>query len=163
LVFVLAVERPRLRRKCQRRRLPTDTCLRDSTQVPSTSLLSSLARGPSKTNDGPRRGWLVPRRPKKYQGWSDSFLIFFIVFLNSLHRETPKHRFLFVLSFFFLKNLSTRFFRQTFVCSVFELQSLGISRKRDTTKKNRGKTDIEFFADFSGKVFVMCFYAKICL
>jgi hypothetical protein len=42
--------------------------------------------------DGPPRGWLVPRRPKKYQGWSDPPPPdFFIVFLNSPHRETPKN------------------------------------------------------------------------
>jgi hypothetical protein len=37
------------------------------------------------------RGWLVPRRPKKYQGWSDFFVRFFIVFFNTPHRETPKN------------------------------------------------------------------------
>jgi hypothetical protein len=36
-------------------------------------------------------GWLVPRRPKKYQGWSGFCVSFFIVFLNSPHRETPKN------------------------------------------------------------------------
>jgi hypothetical protein len=45
-----------------------------------------------KTNDGPLRGWLVPQRPKKYQGWSDVCSRFFlIVFSNSPHRETPKN------------------------------------------------------------------------
>jgi hypothetical protein len=49
-------------------------------------------KGHSKQNkDGPLRGWLVPRRPKKYQGWSDFWGDFFIVFLNSPHRETPKN------------------------------------------------------------------------
>jgi hypothetical protein len=32
--------------------------------------LSSKPRGTQKKNDGPWGGWLVPRRPKKYQGWS---------------------------------------------------------------------------------------------
>ena len=30
-----------------------------------------------KKSDGPWGGWLVPRRPKKYQGWSDFFSRFF--------------------------------------------------------------------------------------
>jgi hypothetical protein len=34
---------------------------------------------------------LVPRRPKKYKGWSVFCVRFLIVFLNSPHRETPKN------------------------------------------------------------------------
>jgi hypothetical protein len=30
--------------------------------------------------DGPSGGWFVPRRPKKYQGWSDFFLRFLSCF-----------------------------------------------------------------------------------
>ena len=79
-------------------------------------------RGTQKKSDGPLRGWLVPRRPKKYQGWSDFFSRFFIVFLNSPHRETPKNvikenREKIGLGFFcrfFCKKFSTRFFCQTF-------------------------------------------------
>jgi hypothetical protein len=35
-----------------------------------------VQQGALKKNDGPLRGWLVPRRPKKYQGWPDFFEIF---------------------------------------------------------------------------------------
>jgi hypothetical protein len=35
-------------------------------------------------------GWFLGGQ-KKYQGWSDFFRDFFIVFLNSPHRETPKN------------------------------------------------------------------------
>jgi hypothetical protein len=49
-------------------------------------------RGTPKKNDGPPRGWLVPRRPKNYQGWSDFFPDFFIAFFfYSPHWETPKN------------------------------------------------------------------------
>jgi hypothetical protein len=53
--------------------------------------VAAISQRALKTNDGPLRGWLVPRRPKKYQGWSDFCVRFFIVFLNSPHRETPKN------------------------------------------------------------------------
>jgi hypothetical protein len=49
------------------------------------------SRGTQKKSDGPLRGWLVPWRPKKFQGWSDFFQVFFSVFLNSPHQETPKN------------------------------------------------------------------------
>ena len=83
-------------------------------------------RGTQKKSDGPWRGWLVPRGPKKYQGWSDFFRDFFIVFLNSPHRETPKNVIKkiekkSVLDFFvdFFEKLFDTIFWQNVFCSVF--------------------------------------------
>jgi hypothetical protein len=89
-------------------------------------------RGPQnqKKIDGPWGGWLVPRKPKKYQGWSD-FCEIFIVCLNSPHRETPKNvtkknrekiGFGFLIDFF-VKPFRHDFFVKRF-CSVFEIPSL---------------------------------------
>jgi hypothetical protein len=36
-----------------------------------------MPRGTQKKSGGPLRGWLVPPRPKKYQGWSDFVSRFF--------------------------------------------------------------------------------------
>jgi hypothetical protein len=102
------------------------------------------ATGHSKKNDGSLRGWLIPRRPKKYQGWSDFFSRFFIVFLNSPHREKPKNvinkfekkSVLGFLVDFFEKLFDTIFLQNVF-CSVFELPSLRSTLKRDKTKKSR--------------------------
>jgi hypothetical protein len=45
-----------------------------------------------KKSDGPLRGWLVPRRPKKYQGWSDVFSRFvYRVFELSSPRNAQEH------------------------------------------------------------------------
>jgi hypothetical protein len=72
------------------------------------------------------------------------FLSFFIVFLKSPHRETPKnviktksrkHRF-WIFGRFFCKTFSTRSFLQNVFCSVFELPSLRNAQKR-TRKKSR--------------------------
>jgi hypothetical protein len=51
------------------------------------------------------------------------------------------------------------FFVKRFLC-VFELPSLRNTRKRDKTKKNRGKTDIEIFVDFFGESFRQGLFAK---
>ena len=49
------------------------------------------SKGHSKTIYGPWGGWLVPRRPKKYQGWSDFCVRFFYrVFLTPLTEKPPK-------------------------------------------------------------------------
>jgi hypothetical protein len=56
----------------------------------SQALPGRSSRGTQKKSDGPWRGWLVPREPKKYQGWSD-FFEFFLVLLNSHRQETPKN------------------------------------------------------------------------
>jgi hypothetical protein len=46
-----------------------------------------------KKTDGPLRGWLVPRRPKKYQGWSDVFFqVFLSCFRTPLAEKRPKTR-----------------------------------------------------------------------
>jgi hypothetical protein len=61
--------------------------------------------------------------------------IFLVVFLASPHRSSrnaQKRD----------KNFSTRF-----LCGVFELPSPKNTRKRDKTKKSRGKTDIEICID----------------
>jgi hypothetical protein len=111
-------------------------------------------RGSKKKPDGPLRGWLVPRRLKKYQGWLDFFPRFFIVFLNSPDRETPKNvikknREKIGFGFFcrFLKNFSTRFLCKTFF-AVFLNSHRYETPENAIKQKNRGKTDIEIFVDF---------------
>jgi hypothetical protein len=83
------------------------------------------------------------------------------VFSNSPHRETPKN----VIK----KNREKSVwdflvdFLQKVFCSAFELPSLRNTRKRDKTKKSRGKTDIEIFVDFFGESFQHGVFTKICL
>jgi hypothetical protein len=49
---------------------------------------------------------------------------------------------------------------QNVFCSVFELPSLRNTRKRDKTKKRRGKTDIKSFCRNFGKSFRQDFLQK---
>jgi hypothetical protein len=92
---------------------------------------------------------------------------FFIVFLNSPYREAPKNvinktekkSVLDFWSNFLSKFFDTMFFVKRF-CVCFELPSLRNTRKRDKTKKNRGKTDIEILSIFLEKVFDMGFWQK---
>jgi hypothetical protein len=140
----------------------------DALARPWSYMISGTPQGALKTkSDGPLRGWLVPRRPKKYQGWSDFFPRFFIVFLNSPHRETPKNmikqnREKIGLGFFcrFFKNFSTRFFCKTFFVVLLNSHRKESPENAIKQKKSR-KNDIEIFVDFlrifSGKVFDMDF------
>jgi hypothetical protein len=76
----------------------------------------------NKTNDGPWGGWLVPRRPKKYQGWSDFFARFFNrVFelpspRNAHKRDKKKLR---KIGFGFFVDFFVKTFRHDFFCKPF--------------------------------------------
>jgi hypothetical protein len=83
----------------------------------------ALARGTPKKNDGPWGGWLVPRRPKKYQGWSKQIARFFYrVFelpspRNAQKRDKKNREKKWVLDFlsiFLQKLFDTSFFCKTF-------------------------------------------------
>jgi hypothetical protein len=95
-----------------------------------------------KITGGPRGGWVG--QSKKRDGVRFIFLIFFIVFLNSPHRETPKNvikqnQEKSVLDFwsnFLQKLFDTMFFAKRFFC-VFELPSLKNTRKRDKKKSRK--------------------------
>jgi hypothetical protein len=107
-----------------------------------------LSRGTQNKSDGPLRGWLVPRRPKKYQGWSDGW--FFIVFLNSPHRETPKNvikktkiNCLRFFSDFFVKAIRHDF------CYTFFVVILNSHRKEPPEKAiKKGQTTPKFLSIF---------------
>jgi hypothetical protein len=105
-------------------------------------------KGPTRKKIGdPRGGGWVGQRPKK--DWGQIFSdVFFVVFLNSPHRETPKKR---------DKKFRHNFFSKRFFCSVFELPSL---KHPKTQKKIRGKPDIGAFVDFFGKRFLYGLFAK---
>jgi hypothetical protein len=88
------------------------------------------------------------------------FRLFFVVFLNSPHRETPKNvikqfrekvGFGFLIEFF-VKTFRHDFVCKTFFCSVFELPSLRNTRKRDKTKKVEEKLTSTFFVEILVKV-----------
>jgi hypothetical protein len=95
--------------------------------------------------------------------------IFFVVFLNSPHRETPKNvikRFsrknrFWTFGQIFCKNFSTRFFLQNVFCSVFELPSLKNTRKCDKTKKAEEKLTSKFLSKFWEKFSARTFCQNI--
>jgi hypothetical protein len=116
---------------------------------------------------------LVPRGPKKYQGWSVLFSRFFIVFLNSPHRETPKNvikknREKIGFGFFwsiFLKNFSTRFFCKTFFVVLLNSPHQETPKNAIKTKKVEEKLiskNLSVFWEFSRKKFsTWTFYKNI--
>jgi hypothetical protein len=68
------------------------------------------------TNDGPWGGWLVPRRPKKYQGWSDFFVRFFF---SAQKRDKKKSRKKSVLDFLSILYSFVQTFRHDFFGKTF--------------------------------------------
>jgi hypothetical protein len=122
---------------------------------------------PTKKNRGPP-WWVGGSEYEKGLGWGLFFRYFFIVFLNSPHRETPKNvikifsrksRF-WIFGRIFCKTISTCFFLQNVFCSVFELPSLRNTRKRDKTKKVEEKLLSKKFVEILEKVFDMDFLQK---
>jgi hypothetical protein len=94
-------------------------------------------------------GWV---RGQKRTRVRFSSSIFFVVFLNSPHREMPKNviknksrknRF-WIFGRFFWKNFSTRFVLQNVFPRVFELPSLRNTRNRDKTKQIEEKLTSQF-------------------
>jgi hypothetical protein len=127
---------------CRERRL-------DSPQQPPQNGSRTL-KGHSKRNptDPDVVGWFLGGQKSTRVG---QFFDFFVVFLNSPHRETPKNvrkksrtkRFWILLSIFL----------QNVFCSVFELPSLRNTRKLDKTKKVEKNLTSNFLVDFFGKSF----------
>jgi hypothetical protein len=130
---------------------------------------------------GPRCSWQFKGPAKKKKsgtpgvgGWvrvrnRTRVRFFFIVFLNSPHRETPKNvikknskksRF-WIFVRIFCKNFSTRFFLYNVFCSVFELPSLKNTRKRDKTKKVEEKLTSKILSKFWKKVSTWTFCKNI--
>ena len=105
-------------------------------------------------------GWVRVRKRIRVRFF---FNIYFIVFLNSPHRETPKNvikqnrekiGFGFLVEFF-VKTFGHDFFCKT-LYNVLELPSLRNTRKRDKTKKAEEKLT----SNFLGKVFDTDFLPK---
>jgi hypothetical protein len=90
---------------------------------------------------------------------SDLFSIFFVVFLNSPHRETPKN----VIKKIDKKSVwdFVTIFLQNVCCCIFELPSLRNTLNRDKPKKVEEKLTSKILPIFWGKVFDMGLFTKI--
>jgi hypothetical protein len=83
---------------------------------------AGCSRGTQKKIDGPWGGWLVPRRPKKYQGWSFFFVRFFYrVFELPSPRNAQKRdkRNREKMGFGFFVDFFAKTFRHDFFCKTF--------------------------------------------
>jgi hypothetical protein len=81
------------------------------------------SKGHSIFFDGPWGGWLVPRRPKKYQGWSKTNCEFFYRFFelpsprNAQKRDKKKIEK--KIGFGFFVDFFVKTFRHDFFCKKF--------------------------------------------